>query len=154
MWGGLLTVTNENGTIIVMLFVPSKAQEHWVSALENVRDSLIRFGHSQPELFYTDNVDADRALLERIFPSLLLNVYRVEKDEGDELEVVSLPCELEDIVVLEKAEEINEFYAGVLAAGQNCKDQGGVLVMGMDAEWDFELRSKAVGKTAVVQKHV
>jgi hypothetical protein len=60
---GLLTVTNECGEICVLALVATKAHAQFEIALTEMRRSLEKYGHSQPVLFYTDNI-SDRPFLE------------------------------------------------------------------------------------------
>ncbi|EKM78169.1 hypothetical protein AGABI1DRAFT_101427 [Agaricus bisporus var. burnettii JB137-S8] len=74
----LLTVTNEKGEIRVCNFVATKSHSQYETALNRMRESLDKYGHNQPILFYTDNM-ADKQFLEKSFPSLRKDVIPVEK---------------------------------------------------------------------------
>ena len=76
---GALTVTNELGEVRVLAFVATKSHAQFESALVKMRESLAMYGHSPPQVFYTDNVAADKNFLETIYPSLTNNVIPVEK---------------------------------------------------------------------------
>lgn len=76
---GALTVTNELGEARVLAFVATKSHAQLESALAKMRESLTMYGHSPPQVFYTDNVAADKNFLETIYPSLTNNVIPVEK---------------------------------------------------------------------------
>jgi hypothetical protein len=84
----LLTVTNEKGEIQVCDLVATKAHSQFELALKRMQESLDLYGHSQPTLFYTDNM-ADKAFLEASFPSLRQNVVPVEK--YSHLEPIAIP---------------------------------------------------------------
>ncbi|KAJ7214564.1 hypothetical protein GGX14DRAFT_316827, partial [Mycena pura] len=74
----LLTITNEKGEIRVCNLVATKSHSQFELSLDRMRESLERYGHDQPEIFYTDNM-ADKDFLERCFPSLRESVISVEK---------------------------------------------------------------------------
>src|SRR5277367_4315162 len=75
---GLLTVTNERGEIRVCALVATKSHSQFELTLKEMQLSLNLFGHSQPHVFYTDNM-ADKQFLEVSFPSLRGDVVPVEK---------------------------------------------------------------------------
>ncbi|KAJ7185938.1 hypothetical protein C8R46DRAFT_848803, partial [Mycena filopes] len=75
---GLLTVTNEKAEICVCVFVATKSHSQYEEALRKLASDLPIYCHELPEVFYTDNI-ADKAMLEKIFPSLRAGVIPVEK---------------------------------------------------------------------------
>ena len=78
VFAGLLSLTNEWGELRLCNLVPTKAHLQFVLALERMRDSLMRYGHPQPQIVFTDNM-SDRAFLEHTLPSLCEGVTPVEK---------------------------------------------------------------------------
>ncbi|KAL8277487.1 hypothetical protein RQP46_010117 [Phenoliferia psychrophenolica] len=86
---GLLTITNERGEIRSINLVPTKAQSQYAPALGAMRVSLNRYGHDQPVLFYTDNLQGDAPFLRRAFPSLKFDVHPLVK--WGELDPLVLP---------------------------------------------------------------
>ncbi|PPR01416.1 hypothetical protein CVT24_006209 [Panaeolus cyanescens] len=85
---GLLTITNQLGEIRSCNLVATKAHSQFEFVLKKIRDSLKLYGHSQPKLFFTDNMQ-DKAFLEASFPSLREGVTPVEK--YGHLELFKLP---------------------------------------------------------------
>src|SRR6266516_5264262 len=75
---GLLTVTNEKGEIRVCALVATKSHSQFEIALKSMQESLHLYGHSQPAIFYPDNM-ADKQFLEASFPSLREDIIPVEK---------------------------------------------------------------------------
>lgn len=61
-------ITNHVGQIQSCHFVAMKAHSQYESALAHMRQSLDLYGHNQPQLFYTNNMN-DRLFLENSFPS-------------------------------------------------------------------------------------
>jgi hypothetical protein len=58
----LLTVTNEKGEIRVCNLVATKSYSQFELALNRMRESLERYGHDQPAIFYPDNM-SDKGFL-------------------------------------------------------------------------------------------
>ena len=86
----LFTTVNQYGEIHSMNFTPSKKQDDWTPILSTMLPSLTNFGHSQPRVIFTDNVQADKAKLLSVFPSLSANVTPVpQPDAFDELVIPS-----------------------------------------------------------------
>ena len=86
----LFTTVNQYSEIRSMNFTPSKKQDDWAPILSAMLPSLMNFGHSQPKVIFTDNVQADKAKLLSVFPSLLANVMPVpQSDAFDDLVVLS-----------------------------------------------------------------
>ncbi|EKM79052.1 hypothetical protein AGABI1DRAFT_73818 [Agaricus bisporus var. burnettii JB137-S8] len=59
---GLLTVTNSLSEIRICNFVATKSHSQFVDTLTRMRESLTLYGHNQPTIFYTDNMN-DKQLL-------------------------------------------------------------------------------------------
>ncbi|KAJ7725511.1 hypothetical protein B0H14DRAFT_2641304 [Mycena olivaceomarginata] len=74
----ILTLTNQNGEILVCVFVATKSHSQYEEALRRLGDDLPIYGHESPEVFYTDNM-SDKPMLEKIFASLRAGVSPVEK---------------------------------------------------------------------------
>ncbi|KAG6818601.1 hypothetical protein H0H93_003585 [Arthromyces matolae] len=125
----LLTVTNEKGEIRVCMFVATKSHSQYVEALRKMSEDLTLYGHSQPELFYTDNM-SDKGMLESIFTSLLDDVVAVEKHSH--LPKFSLPPTVPQ--VLDSVTEINNVLRGILDE----IPPSGHIVVGFDSEWNLE----------------
>ncbi|KAJ7201007.1 hypothetical protein GGX14DRAFT_658715 [Mycena pura] len=66
------------GEIRICNLVATKSHSQFELALNRMRESLLRYSHDQPAVFYTDNM-ADKPFLEHCFPSLLDAVVAVEK---------------------------------------------------------------------------
>ncbi|KNZ75180.1 hypothetical protein J132_04665 [Termitomyces sp. J132] len=132
----LLTVTNENGEICVCLFVATKSHSQYAEVLRNMSRDLTLYGHSQPELFYTDNMQ-DKGMLEHIFTSLLDKVTPIEK--YSHLPNFSLPhsCTPQ---ILNSASEINNAIRGILNDLPTPSESqlGGKIVVGFDSEWNMD----------------
>lgn len=148
---GLLTVTNEWGEIRVINLVATKSHNQFESALSEMKISLEMYGHGQPAIFYTDNPAADKAFLERAFPSLLLDV--IEKDPYKDL----LPLTLEGITVrtTSNSADITRICRAIVDSVESGDDLATTAV-GFDMEWPVYSDSQTgritgAGKTALVQ---
>lgn len=71
-------MTNELGQIRICDLVATKSHSQFERHLAQVRESLELYGHSQPEVFYTDDMKQHN-LLSTVFPSLLKDVVPIEK---------------------------------------------------------------------------
>ncbi|KXN85183.1 hypothetical protein AN958_11606 [Leucoagaricus sp. SymC.cos] len=113
-----------------------------------MRDSLHRYGHQQPLLFYTDNMN-DKQLLESVFPSLRNNVVPLEKHAH--LTPFELP---EDVQVFVK-DTTHSIDDAALTILNDVPTDGGEIVVGFDTEWNVELTPQGFvrtsGKTAILQ---
>uniref|UniRef100_A0A8H7Y1A9 3'-5' exonuclease n=1 Tax=Psilocybe cubensis TaxID=181762 RepID=A0A8H7Y1A9_PSICU len=145
---GLLTVTNEKGEIRTCNLVATKAQSQSELPLKAMAKSLDLYGHSQPQLFFTDNI-TDKAFLERCFPSLRAGVVPVEKYADLE------PFELSPQVKLlpkDSPHSINDAARSIL---DDVPQDQGYIAVGFDSEWNVELSSRGHvthrGKTAIIQ---
>ncbi|KAG6848087.1 hypothetical protein H0H93_003468 [Arthromyces matolae] len=142
----LLTVTNEKGEIRVCVFVATKSHAQFIDILRKMSEDLTLYGHTQPEVFYTDNL-ADKGMLESIFTSLLNDVIAVEK--YSHLPTFTLPSS--SIITLKTASEINNVIRSIL----DTVPQSGNLVVGYDSEWNVEISAAGHitghGPPAVIQ---
>jgi hypothetical protein len=144
---GLLTVTNEYGEIRVMALVATKSHAQFEVALIRMREALTLYGHTQPEIFYTDNL-ADKGFLEKCFPSLLKDVQPVDK--YSKLPLFTMPSEVA-IHVKSTATQIQTALATIqeqlihLPADKQ-------IVVGLDLEWNVDMTPGHAkqGKTAVI----
>lgn len=115
-----------------------------------MRQSLELYGHSQPQLFYTDNM-ADKAFLEKCFPSLREDLVPVEKHS--DLEPLSIPDDFQ-ISVKKSATAIDDAMRTILEQLPD-DESSESLVIGIDAEWNVEQSERGYvtgrGQTAVLQ---
>ncbi|KAF7377554.1 3'-5' exonuclease domain-containing protein [Mycena sanguinolenta] len=124
----LLTITNEKGEIRVCNLVATKSHSQFELALNRMRESLIRYGHDQPQVFYTDNM-SDKDFLERI-PATI------------------------SVVELEESDKIDEAMRAILHDIPQ-DDEDSKLVLFLDSEWNVETSQHGYvtgrGTTAIVQ---
>ncbi|KAG8940258.1 hypothetical protein FRC03_005638 [Tulasnella sp. 419] len=108
--------------------------------------SLRLYGHSQPQVIYTDNV-SDKSFLESSFPSLLLGVTPV--DPYNNLPLFSIPQDVHIVECKISLEIQNAVLSLVHALAQSPKEQ---IAVGFDCEWNVSLRKgESPGKTAIIQ---
>ncbi|KAG6825492.1 hypothetical protein H0H92_003568 [Tricholoma furcatifolium] len=150
IFNALLTVTNEKGEIRVCSLVASKAHSQFEPALEQMRNSLVRYGHTEPKLFYTDNM-SDKECLEKCFPSLRKDVIPIEKHAH--LDQLTIPEEF-TVSVKQSATTINDAMRTILEALPD-DDSDEPLVIGLDTEWNLEVSQHGYvtgrGQTAILQ---
>jgi len=147
---GLLTVTNEKGEIRICALVATKSHSQFELALKKMKNSLDVFGHTQPRVFYTDNVTADKPFLEASFPSLKEAVVPVEKYAH--LEPIVLPADVV-LTVRDTSSGIEDAVRTIM--DDLASDGTGTLVVGFDSEWNVNVspsgRIIGRGQTAVIQ---
>ncbi|EKM74532.1 hypothetical protein AGABI1DRAFT_95562 [Agaricus bisporus var. burnettii JB137-S8] len=144
----LLTVTNEKGEIRICNFVATKSHSQFETALTRMWRSLEQYGHSQPVLFYTDNM-ANKQFLENSFPSLRNDVIPIE--EYSHLQPLVIPSEIR-IMPMDTVQSINHAISTIL---DDVPVDNGEIAVGFDLEWNVELSPqgfvRCAGKTAVIQ---
>ncbi|KAJ7895035.1 hypothetical protein B0H13DRAFT_2339037 [Mycena leptocephala] len=146
----LLTITNEKGEIRVCNLVATKSHSQFELALIRMRESLILFGHDQPQIFYTDNM-SDKDFLERVFSSLREDIVAVEK--YSHLETLETPATT-SVIEMDESDKIDEVMRCILHdIPQDSEDS--TLVLFLDSEWNVETSQYGYvtgrGTTAVVQ---
>ncbi|KAJ7242859.1 hypothetical protein B0H12DRAFT_1023451, partial [Mycena haematopus] len=146
----LLTVTNERGEIRICNLVATKSHSQFELALNRMRESLDRYGHDQPAIFYTDNM-ADKDFLERCFPSLRDAVVAVEK--YPHLDTLEIPSSVRTCI-LDTVSGIDTAMGSILhdLPDTNSKEK---LVIFVDSEWNVETSAQGYvtgrGQTAILQ---
>ncbi|KAJ6546579.1 hypothetical protein B0H10DRAFT_2243560 [Mycena sp. CBHHK59/15] len=137
----LLTITNEKGEIRVCNLVATKSHSQFVLSLNRMRESLMHYGHDQPQIFYTDNM-TDKAFLEGCFSSLRESVITIEKYSH-----------LHALEICESA--INEVCRAILQDLSEDEFDGDKLVLFVDSEWNVEISDRGYvtgrGATAILQ---
>jgi hypothetical protein len=141
-------VTNEKGQIRAINFVATKSHSQFELALVCMRESLVRYGHLQPKIFFTA-MPVDRQFLENVFASLCEEVVPVEKYAH--LEPFDIPSAVE-ILPKDTIASINDALSTIL---DDVPQDDGYIVIGFDSEWNVELSPQGYvrngGKTAVIQ---
>ncbi|KAJ7194292.1 hypothetical protein GGX14DRAFT_378125 [Mycena pura] len=128
----LLTVTNEKGEIRVCVFVATKSHSQFEDALRRLAEDLVVYGHNLPEVFYTDNM-VDKAMLEKIFPSLTEAVIPIDKYSN--LPPFETPDFVRNPAVLDEESMINNAMRAIL----DDVPATGHLVIGFDSEWNVDM---------------
>lgn len=128
----LLTVTNEKGEIRVCVFVATKSHSQFEDALRRLAEDLVVYGHNLPEVFYTDNM-VDKAMLEKIFPSLTEAVIPIDK--YSHLAPFETPDFVRSPAVLDEESMINNAMRAIL----DDVPATGHVVIGFDSEWNVDM---------------
>lgn len=115
-----------------------------------MRESLQRYGHDQPQVFYTDNM-ADKDFLERCFPSLREDVVAVEK--YSHLEALEIPATT-SVIVMDEADKIDEAMRSI-QHDLSDDEEDSKLILFIDSEWNVEMSAHGYvtgrGATAILQ---
>lgn len=144
---GLMSLTNDKGELRGVYLVASKAQSQFASALDGISKSLTLYGHSQPQLMFTDNLD-DTPFLTRHFPSLSQDVVPV--DERTQLPRYVLPDHVIVSVISPQAAHVDKAVATIIDE-LDAEDPNQYLVIGLDTEWNVNIGSTNRSSTAIVQ---
>ena len=145
VFGALHTVVNEYGECRAMTLTPTKAHDQFMPALAKIPNSLRAFGHGDVELVFTDNVRADKAELERVFPSLLYNVSPVPSSSLPHLEI---PQDW-GIFTLNSTFQINNRLNSIMEDLQDLPPDRAIHVA-MDMEWAVDRLNGVHGRVALI----
>lgn len=129
-----------------MVLTPTKAHNQFMPLLAQIPHSLRMYGHSDTELVFTDNVRADRAELERAFPSLCQDVVPVPSKSS--LELLAIPSDW-SIFDLNTDFRIRACVRDIMEDLQQLPTPGS-LYLGMDMEWCVDRTNNIHGKIAVL----
>ncbi|KAJ7890219.1 ribonuclease H-like domain-containing protein [Mycena leptocephala] len=148
----LLTVTNEKGEIRVCNLVATKSHSQFELALTRMAESLRRYGHAEPAIFYTDNM-ADKEFLERCFPSLRNGVVPVEKYAH--LPALEISPNV-GVCVIKSRSEIDTAMRTILQDVPDDSDNDPrKIIIFLDSEWNVEISDRGYltgrGQTAILQ---
>jgi hypothetical protein len=123
MFSALYTVCNEYEEIRLQSLVTTKALSHLTSVFNNMRENFTLLGHTQSELFYTDNVVGDQRFLESVLPSLKESVEHLKKSRSENLEdakglpEIVFPSNIKPKTIKE-TEEINNIANEILSLAE------------------------------------
>lgn len=146
IFGALHTATNEYVEIRQMTLTPTKAHDQFMPALAKISESLKMYGHGEIEAVMTDNVRADKAELERMFPSLRKDVHPVPLETS--LPVLGVPSDW-DICVLDTKYLINNRLNELMERLKDLREDQS-LDVGMDMEWSVYRDQGIHGRVALV----
>jgi hypothetical protein len=126
--------------------VAGKGQVHFKDQLRKIRDSLDAHGFPLPKLFFTDNPDHDKPVLEAIFPSLTENIVPpVESSSFAALAPLVIQQDV-DVVTVESSDEMEVVAEEIMR--ESSKE---LMLVGWDQEWPVDRFTKVVGRTALIQ---
>ncbi|KAJ3083594.1 hypothetical protein HK102_000990 [Quaeritorhiza haematococci] len=149
VWDGLYTLLNGDEEIKQQVWTYSKSMAHLTQPMQDVLESLQRFGRPPPEIFFTDNVAGEKTFLESVFPSLLQDVVPVDSIRFGHLQQLKVPDDV-SVHIFDRAG-----LAGVYIDAEILSDipahETNYIVIGFDAEWNYDPNTKVSGRTAVVQ---
>lgn len=164
VFSSLYTVMNEYEEIRMQVLAHTKSLRELSGNFDSMMESYRNYGFEMPQVFYTDNVAADKNTLEKYIPSLTENVKRliVDKNTGVasfsdsiQLPVASIP-EYISVEVKDDVEGINDACHKILSYVDN--DERNEIFVGFDCEWvapHFRRRTtSSTSHVALVQVYV
>ncbi|KAJ6460535.1 hypothetical protein C8R45DRAFT_1179980 [Mycena sanguinolenta] len=134
----LLTVTNELGEIRICNLVATKSHSQFELALNRMRESLERYGHDQPAIFYTDNM-ADKDFL------------KISSGEYPHLDTLKIPSSVRTRIL----DTVADTAMGSILHDLPDTNSKEKLVIFVDSEWNVETSAQGYvtgrGQTAILQ---
>ena len=67
---GLVTATNELGEVRLQFHVVTDGHDQMVGALTSLKDTLSKYGYTQPKIVFTDKPSEDTAFFHQLLPSV------------------------------------------------------------------------------------
>ncbi|CAO3654611.1 unnamed protein product [Mucor hiemalis] len=134
---------NKFEEIKMQVLAPTKSLKHVIPSYNNMMASYHKYGFELPQIFYTDNVIGDRAVLEEVMPSLLENVEHIKPTQAEliqrngaysNLPLAQLPADIE-VVVYDTSEDIDRCCLQILVDA-SCFTTG--VSIGFDCEWAYQ----------------
>jgi hypothetical protein len=118
-----------------------------------MRENFTLLGHTQPQLFYTDNVVGDQRFLESGLPSLKDSVEHFKKSRSENIEdakglqEIVFPSNIKPKTIKE-AEEINNIANEILSLAETSRH----VYVDFDCEWLVKkIRGARRSKISIVQ---
>ena len=144
---GLFSMTNERGELRICDLVATKAHSQIEQHLMQLNRSLSLYGHSQPQIIFTDNM-ADKPLLQTCFPELTKDVIPVEK--YSHLPPMCLPHDCH-VFEYDTASGIDQAIWSIM----DNVDEDTAITVGFDTEWNVNVTNHGHTQrrdiTAVIQ---
>lgn len=126
-----------------MTLTATKAHHQFMPVLAAVSKSQATYGHKPIQLIYTDNVQGDKAELERTLPQLKADVVPVP--DVSALEALSIPRDV-NVKLPSSAFQVNTRLCSIM----DCLSDGTDLYAAVDMEWHVDCTNGIQGKVALV----
>ncbi|KAJ7739783.1 hypothetical protein DFH07DRAFT_778607 [Mycena maculata] len=118
-----------------MILTPTRHLHHVEGPLRGVVKSLHEHGHAPISLLWTDNVRADQKFVERVIPSLRVDVDHTVADGGRKYPLLEVPTDLK-IRVASSARLIDQVCTSILSDISDVPSSTKIFV-GFAMEWDW-----------------
>ncbi|SJL13797.1 uncharacterized protein ARMOST_17245 [Armillaria ostoyae] len=116
-------------------------------ALSEISRSLKKYGHGETELVFTDNVRADKAELERVFPSLLKDVTPIPASTKQ----LEIPENWQErIHILSTTFQVTNFF-NTITEDLTLLPSDGLITIPFDMEWSVDRMTGIQGRVALIQ---
>jgi hypothetical protein len=130
IFNAMYTVCNEFGEIRVQVLTPTKSLSHLKASFEDMRRSYELYGHSLPDVFFTDNVRGDKKFLQSVLPSLQTGSIELDNTYVSQLPAMTIPSGV-GIHVIRGPENINR-AANIL---MEAVSDGQTITTGVTCNW-------------------
>lgn len=161
VFSSLYTVMNEYEEIRMQVLAHTKSLKELSGSFGSMMESYRRYGFDMPQVFYTDNVAADKNTLEAYIPSLSDNVRAIVIDKStgdanlsnkDQFPPAVLPESIA-IEIRDTAQGIDESCQKILDT-IDVDDNSSEIFVGFDCEWvapNFRTTRAPTSHVALVQ---
>ncbi|KAJ7676813.1 hypothetical protein DFH06DRAFT_942686, partial [Mycena polygramma] len=148
-FGSLWTATNEFEQIRHMVFTPTGHMTHVERPLRGMVKSLHEHGHAPISLLWTDNVRADHQFVERIVPTLRVNVDHETTEGARRYSPVAVPSLLK-IRTASSIELIDQSCRSILSDLEQ-KVPDSKTFVGFSMQWDWQASKAGHFPAALMQ---
>ncbi|KAJ7829618.1 hypothetical protein B0H13DRAFT_2679789 [Mycena leptocephala] len=149
VFGSLWTITNEFEQIRQMILTPTRHLTHVERPLRDIMKSLHKHGHQPISLLWTDNVRADHQFVERVVPTLRVNVDHETTDGGRKYQLAAVPDTLK-IRLASSISLIDESCRSILSDLEQANTDTKAFV-GFSIEWDWQASKAGHFPAALMQ---
>ncbi|KAJ7152904.1 hypothetical protein C8R46DRAFT_912792, partial [Mycena filopes] len=149
VFGSLWTIINEFEQIRQMVLTPTRHLTHIEKPLRGIVKSLHEHGHPPLSLLWTDNVKADHQFVERVIPTLRVNVDPTTSDGGKKYPALTVPNDLR-IRVASSISLIDQTCRSILADLEQQETDQKIFV-GFSVDWDWQAGKEGHFPAALMQ---
>lgn len=127
-----------------MNLTPTLSQAAWGPILGAMLPSLEMFGHGPPRYVWTDNINADKAKLQSVFPSLTKNVTPVSTPNT--CENMALPWDW-SVEELPTAHHVNLRFSTIMSHHSSTSP----ITVSFGVQWPVDPTTGNVGRISLIQ---
>ncbi|KAK4700876.1 hypothetical protein P7C70_g5367, partial [Phenoliferia sp. Uapishka_3] len=138
MYAGMLTVQSKF-EIRQQLLALTMGHEECTVLMEGIANSMRKYGHSEPEVFFSDNPSKDKSLILSAFPSLGKGLAPMAAAHG--LKELAIPASVK-ISTLTSISDVERLVGCIVSPLLDINRPAAHVLVSVDAEWNL---SRTVG---------